>query len=87
MIRGGRFVLKYRKHGPCLSLKNVNKAFGDGKTEFLALKSIDLTFFPTGFYFVTGKSGSGKSTLLNVIGGLEKSTSGSVETPKGTRFA
>ena len=44
-----------------------------------ALKNVDLTLPDTGLVFVLGKSGSGKSTLLNLIGGLDKITSGTIE--------
>ena len=44
-----------------------------------ALKNVDLTLPDAGLVFVLGKSGSGKSTLLNLIGGLDKITSGTIE--------
>ena len=44
-----------------------------------ALSNINLTLPDTGLVFVLGKSGSGKSTLLNLIGGLDKITSGTIE--------
>ena len=44
-----------------------------------ALNGIDLTLPDAGLVFVLGKSGSGKSTLLNLIGGLDKITSGTIE--------
>ena len=44
-----------------------------------ALNNINLTLPDSGLVFVLGKSGSGKSTLLNLIGGLDKITSGTIE--------
>ena len=44
-----------------------------------ALNGVDLTLPDSGLVFVLGKSGSGKSTLLNLIGGLDKITSGTIE--------
>ena len=44
-----------------------------------ALNDINLTLPDAGLVFVLGKSGSGKSTLLNLIGGLDKITSGKIE--------
>ncbi len=44
-----------------------------------ALNNINLTLPDAGLVFVLGKSGSGKSTLLNLIGGLDKITSGTIE--------
>lgn len=43
-----------------------------------ALNGVSLDFDNTGLVFILGKSGSGKSTLLNVIGGLDRATSGEV---------
>ena len=44
-----------------------------------ALNDVNLTLPDAGLVFVLGKSGSGKSTLLNLIGGLDKITSGTIE--------
>ena len=44
-----------------------------------ALTNINLDLPNTGLVFILGKSGSGKSTLLNLIGGLDKITSGKIE--------
>ena len=44
-----------------------------------ALKDVNLTLPDAGLVFVLGKSGSGKSTLLNLIGGLDKITSGTIK--------
>ena len=44
-----------------------------------ALNNVNLTLPDAGLVFVLGKSGSGKSTLLNLIGGLDKITSGTIE--------
>lgn len=43
-----------------------------------ALKNVDLKFPDTGFIVIAGRSGSGKTTLLNMLGGLDRPTSGSV---------
>jgi putative ABC transport system ATP-binding protein len=56
----------------------VTKTFQLGKLEVQALKGIDLEI-ETGHYIsIMGPSGSGKSTLFNMIGGLDKPTSGKV---------
>ena len=44
-----------------------------------ALNDMNLTLPDTGLVFVLGKSGSGKSTFLNLVGGLDKITSGTIE--------
>ncbi len=58
-----------------LELKGINKIYGDDiKTQ--VLYDIDLTFEQGSFNSIIGQSGSGKSTLLNIIGTLDKPTSG-----------
>lgn len=60
-----------------LELKNVNKIYGaDIKTQ--VLHDINLSFETGSFNSIIGQSGSGKSTLLNIIGTLDKATSGDV---------
>ena len=61
-----------------LELRNVKKSFSDGRMRIDAVKGVDLSFPERGLFFLVGKSGSGKSTLLNLLGGLEKPTSGEV---------
>ncbi|MBW1990187.1 MAG: ABC transporter ATP-binding protein [Deltaproteobacteria bacterium] len=57
---------------------NVTKKFTLGKEEVFALKGVNLSV-PAGEYLsIMGPSGSGKSTLFNMIGGLDKPTSGKV---------
>jgi len=60
-----------------LELKNINKIYGeDIKTQ--VLYDINLDFEKGSFNSIIGQSGSGKSTLLNIIGTLDKPTSGEV---------
>ncbi|MDD2521557.1 MAG: ABC transporter ATP-binding protein [Anaerolineaceae bacterium] len=60
-----------------ISLRNVNKVYGtDIKTQVLF--DINLDFEESSFNSIIGQSGSGKSTLLNIIGTLDKPTSGEV---------
>ena len=61
-----------------LELRIVKKSFSDGRMRIDAVKGVDLCFPERGLFFLVGKSGSGKSTLLNLLGGLEKPTSGEV---------
>ena len=62
-----------------LELKNITKEYKPKKgTSTTALNNTTLTFANKGMVFITGKSGSGKSTLLNVIGGLDKQSSGDI---------
>lgn len=63
-----------------LIVKNLNKIFIDNKGEQVhALKDIELRVKEKEFSVIVGPSGCGKSTLLNIVGGLEKSSSGTVE--------
>ena len=60
-----------------LSLKNINKIYGTTvKTQVLF--DINLNFKEQSFNSIIGQSGSGKSTLLNIIGTLDRPTSGEV---------
>ncbi len=59
-----------------LQLKNITKDYLAGDTAVHALKGIDLCFRESEFVAILGHSGCGKTTLLNIIGGLDKYTSG-----------
>lgn len=59
-----------------LQLKNIVKNYVSGDTEVHALKGINLSFRKSEFVSVLGPSGCGKTTMLNIIGGLDKYTSG-----------
>src|SRR6056297_3009195 len=61
-----------------LELKGVEKIYRQGKIEVPALRGIDLTVEKGEFTTIFGPSGSGKTTLLNMIGCLDKPTSGSI---------
>jgi putative ABC transport system ATP-binding protein len=57
---------------------NLTKRFPMGKSEFTALKGIDLSLGKGEFAGLIGPSGSGKTTLLNIVGSLDKPTEGEV---------
>ena len=57
---------------------NVTKTFKLGKIDVQALKGIDLQITKGDYISIMGPSGSGKSTLFNMIGGLDKPSSGKV---------
>ena len=59
-----------------LELRNITKDYPVGDGVVRALKGIDLKFRDTEFVSVLGQSGCGKTTLLNIIGGLDRYTSG-----------
>ena len=59
-----------------LKLKNIKKDYVTGPSVVNALKGIDLEFRESEFVAILGPSGCGKTTLLNIIGGLDRYTSG-----------
>ena len=59
-----------------LELKNIVKKYNTGGSEVAVLKSVNIHFRENEFVSILGASGSGKTTLLNIIGGLDKYTSG-----------
>ena len=61
-----------------LELQNVSRIFGEGDTQVKALDNVSLSITRGEFVLIVGSSGSGKSTLLNMIGLLDKPTSGKV---------
>jgi ABC-type lipoprotein export system ATPase subunit len=63
---------------PMISLQRVTKTYVTPAGDFTALGGIDLELGGGQLVAIVGKSGSGKSTLLNVIGGIDRPSSGSV---------
>ena len=61
-----------------ISLNHVSKTYATPAGEFAALKSINLDIAAGQFVGIVGKSGSGKSTLLNMVAGIDRPSSGSV---------
>lgn len=65
---------------PIITLRDIRKNFFIGTpNELKVLKGIDLTVYEGEFVAIVGQSGSGKSTLMNIIGALDRPTSGSYE--------
>ncbi|HRX32345.1 MAG TPA: ABC transporter ATP-binding protein [Tenuifilaceae bacterium] len=72
---------------------NVEKTYNESQIKVTALKNINLTIEAGEFTAIVGPSGSGKTTLLNLLGGLDKPTSGRirvgdvwVDTLKGSKL-
>ena len=59
-----------------LELKNITKIYKTGDFEQKALNEVSISFRKNEFVSILGRSGGGKTTLLNIIGGLDKYTSG-----------
>ncbi len=59
-----------------LKLKNIKKTYVTGDEKVEALKGISIEFRESEFVSILGQSGCGKTTLLNIIGGLDRYTSG-----------
>jgi len=61
-----------------LTMKNIVKKFGNGRTEVTALKEINFSVKQGEFVSIIGPSGSGKSTFLTISGGLQTPSSGEI---------
>ena len=61
-----------------IELKNVKKTYIIGEQKFNALDEVNLSINRGEFVVILGPSGAGKSTLLNLLGGMDKATSGDI---------
>ena len=59
-----------------LRLSKIKKVYIAGDTKVEALKGLSISFRKNEFVSILGPSGCGKTTLLNIVGGLDKYTSG-----------
>ena len=62
---------------PLLDIQNVSRIFASGDSEIRALDDVSITVWSGEFIAIMGQSGSGKSTLMNIIGCLDRMSSGS----------
>lgn len=62
-----------------LDTKNITKIYGNKDNKTYALSGIDFTVTEGEFVGIMGPSGSGKTTLLNILGGIDKPSSGTIK--------
>ncbi len=60
------------------SVRQLKKSYHTGEVEVQALRGVDLALYKSEMAVMLGPSGSGKSTLLNILGGLDRASSGEV---------
>ena len=70
---------------PVIRLRGVTRSFGQ-RVQTQVLKGVDLDVMPGEFAALTGPSGSGKSTLLNLVGLLDRPSTGAI-TVQGQEIA
>lgn len=75
-IPNAQFLMKTDKPA-IIRLENIFKIYGSGETEVKALNDVNLTVREGEYCSIMGPSGSGKSTAMNIIGCLDRPTSGS----------
>ncbi|MCE3253353.1 MAG: macB [Cellvibrio sp.] len=63
-------------HQPLIKLCGVTKTFRNGELAVQVLHGIDIEIYPGEFVAIMGQSGSGKSTLMNILGCLDRATTG-----------
>src|SRR6187551_206244 len=61
---------------PLIKLAGVTKTFRNGELAVQILHGIDIEIYPGEFVAIMGQSGSGKSTLMNILGCLDRPTTG-----------
>jgi len=59
--------------------EDLTKVYSSGRIEVVALKDVNLSLREGRFQGITGPSGSGKSTLMNLLGGLDRPSSGTIK--------
>ena len=63
---------------PIITARDLARSFRSGGTDLFAIRGVSLEVSRGEFLVILGRSGSGKTTLLNLLGGLDRPTSGAV---------
>ncbi|MEO1038848.1 MAG: ABC transporter ATP-binding protein [Pseudomonadota bacterium] len=63
---------------PCFEARALSKVYGEGHSAVHALRGVEFTAADGELIVILGPSGSGKSTMLNILGGLDRASSGEV---------
>ena len=74
----GFSIIPSEEKDPIVSVRGIVKEYQNGEETSRVLKGVDLDVYPGELMIVLGESGCGKSTLLNIIGGMDKKTSGDI---------
>ena len=61
-----------------VKLENVSKIYGTGEVKIVAVDGISFEIAKGEFVVIVGPSGAGKTTVLNILGGMDKPTSGKI---------
>jgi putative ABC transport system ATP-binding protein len=63
---------------PLLKLESIGKTYRMGEVDIEILRGVSLEVFAGEFLVIVGPSGSGKTTLMNIMGGLDRASSGRI---------
>ena len=78
MISSATEIRDRSSDAPALRTEGLTKVYRTGDVEVWALRGVDLDLYMSELVVLLGPSGSGKSTLLNIVGGLDRPSSGKV---------
>lgn len=77
-IESDIYILRRINMEKYIEFKNVKKEYDMGEVKIEALSGVDFTISKGEFVIVAGASGAGKSTILNILGGMDRPSSGNI---------